>query len=103
MKKKSSIASHMLETGHKIMFEETKVLAKTSQYYARLHRESIKIHKHENNFNKKEESLKLNKTWFPALRNRKIGNQSGIAIRAQAGQPPMRHREEIAAGRSQAL
>jgi hypothetical protein len=61
------------------MFEETKILAKTSHYYARLHRESIEIHKHENNFNKKEESLKLNKTWFPALRNRKIGNQSGIA------------------------
>ena len=46
------------------MFEDTKVLAKTSHYYARLHRESIEIHKHENNFNKKEESLKLNKTLF---------------------------------------
>ena len=77
------------------MFEETKVLIKTSHYYARLYRELIEIHKHDN-FNKEEESLKLNKTWFPALRNRKIGNQSGIAkvrtstIRAQAGQPPMR-------------
>ena len=46
----------MLEIGHKIMFEETKVLVKTSHYYARLHGESIEIHKHENNFNKKEES-----------------------------------------------
>ena len=71
---KSSIASHMLETGHKIMFEKTKVLAKTSHYYAKLRRKSIEIHKLENNFNKREESLKLNKTWFPALRNRKIGN-----------------------------
>jgi hypothetical protein len=31
------------------------------------------------NFNKKEGSLKQNKTWFPALKNRKIGNQLGIA------------------------
>jgi hypothetical protein len=58
---------------------KTELLAKTSHYYATLHRESIEIHKHENNFNKKEESLKLKKTWFPALRNRKVGNQSDIA------------------------
>ena len=50
---KSSKASHMLETGLTIMFQETNVLAKTSQYYARLHRKSIEIHKHENNFNNK--------------------------------------------------
>jgi len=40
-----------------IMFEQTKVLSKTSQYYTRLHRESIEMHKHENNFYKKGESL----------------------------------------------
>ena len=38
----------MLETGHKIVFEKTKVLARTSHYYVRLHRKSIEIHKHEN-------------------------------------------------------
>jgi hypothetical protein len=38
----------MWETGHKIMFKETKVLTKTSRYYARLHKEWIEIHKHEN-------------------------------------------------------
>ena len=70
--KKSSIALHMLETGHKIMFEETKALTKTSHYYGRLHRESIEIHKHENNFNKKERSLELNKIWFLAFKKRKI-------------------------------
>ena len=49
----------MLDTGHKIMFEETKVLTRTSHYHARLGSESIKIHKHKYNFSKKEESLKL--------------------------------------------
>jgi hypothetical protein len=51
-----------LETGHKIIFEETKVITITSHYYARLHWELIEIHKQENNFNKKEERLKLTKT-----------------------------------------
>jgi hypothetical protein len=79
------------------MFEETKVHAKTSHHYARLHRESIEIHKHENDFNEKEENLKLNKTWFPALKNRKINkricNQTGIAkCRTTANETPGRHR-----------
>jgi hypothetical protein len=90
-----------LETGPKITFEDTKVLAKTSHYYARLHREPIEIHKQENNFNKKEESLKLNKTWFPAFRNRKIGNQSGIAEgRISTNQIPGRDNLQLDAGKT---
>jgi hypothetical protein len=70
-------------------------LTRTSHYYARLHRESIEIHKHEHNFNKKEESKKLNKTWFPALKNRKtnkaICNQSDTAkCRTTTNQHPGR-------------
>jgi hypothetical protein len=86
--------------------KKTKVLANTLHYYARLHRESIEIHKHQNNFNKKEESLKLNKTWFPAIRNRKITKetcmQSGVSNcrtstnqsqgRATANETPGRYR-----------
>ena len=34
-----------------------------------LQREAIEIHKHQHSFNKKEESLKLNKAWLPALEN----------------------------------
>ena len=94
------------------MFEDTKVLARTSHCYARLHRELIEIHEHKNNFNKKEESLIFNKTWFPALRNRKINkgtcNQLGIAkcrmpIRTHGGQSPMRCQDSIAAVTSQTL
>ena len=40
----------------------------TSNHYVRLHRETIEIHKHQQSFNKKEESLKLNKAWLPALK-----------------------------------
>ena len=72
----------------------------SSHYYARLYIESIEIHKHENNFNKKEESLKLNKMWFLALRNRKIGNQLGIAKgRISTNQSPGRKTANESLGR----
>ena len=48
---------------------QTEILDNTSNHYVRLHREVTEIHKHQQNFNKKEESLKLNKTWLPALKN----------------------------------
>ena len=57
------------KTGHEILFQNTEVLDNTSNNYVRLHREAIEIHKHQQNFNKKEESVKLNKTWLPALKN----------------------------------
>ena len=67
---KSAVAEHALEqTGHEILFQNTEILDNTSNHYVRLHREAIEIHKHQKNFNKKEESLKLNKTWLPALKN----------------------------------
>jgi hypothetical protein len=90
------------------MFEEKKVLAETSHYYTTLHRESIEIHKHKNNLNTKEGSLKLNKTSFPALRNRKINtatcNQSGIAkCRTTTNQNPGRRTANETPGRHQTL
>ena len=48
---------------------KTEVLDNTSKHYVRLHREAIEIHKHQQSFNKNEESLKLNKAWLPALKN----------------------------------
>ena len=70
---KSAVAEHTLtKTDHRIKFEDTQVLATTSSYHARLYREAIEIHKHNNNFNKTEEAVKINKTWIPILRNTKI-------------------------------
>ena len=50
---KSAVALNHLEIGHKIKFEETRVLSKTPHYFPGIHREAIEIFKPTNNFNKK--------------------------------------------------
>ena len=68
---KSAVAEHaILNDNHHILFDETKILSTTKSYYARLNREAIEIFKHKRNFNKKEEGLRINKTWIPALQNK---------------------------------
>ena len=57
------------------MFDSIQVLANTKHYYSRLHREAIEIFKHKNSFNKKEESMKINKIWAPVLYNTKCKKQ----------------------------
>ncbi|KAJ4438860.1 hypothetical protein ANN_14813 [Periplaneta americana] len=70
---KSAVAEHAyLEGEHNIRFEDTNTLSDTPHLYARLHREAIEIYKHKNNFNRKEEGLKVNKAWYPALRKTNI-------------------------------
>ena len=67
---KSAVAEHALkQAGHEILFQNTEVLDNTSNHYVRLHREAIEIHKYQQNFNKKEEGLKLNMAWLPILKN----------------------------------
>lgn len=69
---KSAVAEHTLNnTNHAIEFDKTQVLCTTTAYYPRLYREAIEIHKHPTNFNKSEESLKINRTWVPVLKNTK--------------------------------
>ncbi|KAJ7335676.1 hypothetical protein JRQ81_013617, partial [Phrynocephalus forsythii] len=63
---KSAGAEHTLkQTGYEILFQDTEVLDNTTNHYTvvcvRLHREAIEIHKHKHSFNKKEESLQINK------------------------------------------
>ena len=79
-------------TGHKIKFEETRILSKTPHYFPRIHREAIEIFKHTNNFNKKEKSLKVNKTWLAALPNLKIQNSSSHLERENSDRPTTGHR-----------
>uniref|UniRef100_H9G6B1 Phenylethanolamine N-methyltransferase n=1 Tax=Anolis carolinensis TaxID=28377 RepID=H9G6B1_ANOCA len=51
----------------------------SNNYHVRRHREAIEIHKHVDNFNRKEETTKMNKIWLSVLKNSKIkivdGNQ----------------------------
>jgi hypothetical protein len=69
---KSALAEHTLsDDNHIIHFSDTQILSTNTPYYARLHRESIEIHKHKNNFNK-DDSYRLNKTWYPVLRDKII-------------------------------
>lgn len=74
---RSAVAEHVLaESSHSINYNETTVLSTTTHYYTRLHREAIEIHKHPNNFNKKEEGLRINKIWYPALKKTERKNPS---------------------------
>ncbi|KAJ7316438.1 hypothetical protein JRQ81_002600 [Phrynocephalus forsythii] len=66
---KSAVAEHTLkQMGHEILFQDTEVLVNTTNHYVRLHREANEINKHKQSFNKKEESLKINKAWLPVLK-----------------------------------
>ena len=56
---------------HANQFEDTEILSTTNHYHARLQREAIQIFKHPNNFNRREDGLKINSNWYPALQNTK--------------------------------
>ncbi|XP_062837651.1 uncharacterized protein LOC134299269 [Anolis carolinensis] len=89
---KSAIAEHLMnQPGHRILFENTKMLDHSNNYHVRLHREAIEIHKHVDNFNRKEETMKMNKIWLPVLQNSKIktvdGNQHNEDLTEQRMPP----------------
>ncbi|XP_043263261.1 uncharacterized protein LOC122403673 [Colletes gigas] len=42
---KSAVAEHQIETGHKILFQDVKVLAKEKAYFPREYREAVEIRK----------------------------------------------------------
>nr|XP_012149152.1 PREDICTED: uncharacterized protein LOC105663622 [Megachile rotundata] len=65
----SAVVEHQITTGHKILFDKTEVLAKTSAYIPRKHREAIEIRKHPNNINR-ETGYHINPIWhtlFPVF------------------------------------
>lgn len=69
---KSAVAEHtLLQKDHEIKFEDSKVLARIKNYYPRMYREAIEIHKHVNNLNRTEETMKINKICLPVLRKAK--------------------------------
>ncbi|XP_012148609.2 uncharacterized protein LOC105663559 [Megachile rotundata] len=65
----SAVAEHQITTRHEILFDKTEVLAKTSAYLPRKHREAIEIRKHPNNINR-ETGYHINPIWhtlFPVF------------------------------------
>ncbi|XP_030762746.1 uncharacterized protein LOC115887456 [Sitophilus oryzae] len=95
---KSAVAEHALRDGdHKIQFEDTQVIATTSGYHPRLVREAVEIHKHPNNFNRKEETFYLNRIWHPAISRTKVAAQRSRPVPEelppeQAMPPPPTHK-----------
>ncbi|KAJ4441105.1 hypothetical protein ANN_10955 [Periplaneta americana] len=64
---KSAVAAHAYQEGdHNIRFKDTDILSTTTHFFP-IYREAIEIHKHNNNFNRKEEGVKLDKCWYPVL------------------------------------
>lgn len=68
---KSAVAEHAALEGHTIQYDNTEVLSTALHYYPRLQREAIEIFKHPNNFNKKEETQRVNRIWIPVLKKTK--------------------------------
>ena len=58
----SALAEHRQQTGHDILFDQTKILARESHYYPRKIREAIEILKHPANLNR-DSGWQLHHTW----------------------------------------
>jgi hypothetical protein len=61
---KSAAAEHCIETGHKIIFYETTVPARTSGYMEHLVKEAIEIQLHSTSFNR-DNGYMLSRAWYP--------------------------------------
>ncbi|KAK9874835.1 hypothetical protein WA026_005651 [Henosepilachna vigintioctopunctata] len=71
---KSAVAEHAYNNlEHNIKYDDAEVLSTDRNYHARLQREAIEIHKHRNNFNRKEETMRIRNIWHPALKRKLIG------------------------------
>lgn len=63
----SSLAQHILETGHKIDFDNTKTLARSKCLKTRIVREAMEIEIRPFSMNKRDDSLRLANAWKPIL------------------------------------
>ncbi|KAJ4426275.1 hypothetical protein ANN_27087 [Periplaneta americana] len=63
---KSAVAQHSIEKEHKILFDHTKVINKSSHHWDRTIKEAIEIKLEKNNFNR-DRGLQLSQAWTPAL------------------------------------
>ena len=68
----SSLAQHVINTGHNIDFENTKTLHRCENYSKRIIREAIEIEKRPNNLNSRDDSQRLPHTWKHMLENCRI-------------------------------
>ncbi|XP_023311228.1 uncharacterized protein LOC111691923 [Anoplophora glabripennis] len=68
----SSLAQHAKNTGHKINFEETRIIANIEHKTKRIIREAIEIEKHTKNLNTRDDTQRLPIAWKPILANKII-------------------------------
>lgn len=105
---RSAVAEHALSgKEHDILFDNTEILSTTNHYHARLQREAIEIFKHPNNFNRKEEGVKISSVWHPVLRNtktkpysNKIPSATPISVDAQSQASPRSDSQSEASARN---
>lgn len=108
---RSAVAEHALSgKEHDILFDNTEILSTTNHYHARLQREAIEIFKHPNNFNRKEEGVKISSVWHPVLRNtktkpysNKIPSATPISVDAQSQASPRSDSQSEASARNHPL
>ncbi|KAJ4443844.1 hypothetical protein ANN_05631 [Periplaneta americana] len=63
---RSAVTQHSIEKEHKILFDHTKVINKSSHYWERTIKDAIEIKLEKNNFNR-DSGLQLSQAWTPAL------------------------------------
>ena len=72
---KSALVEHLLTNYNNVVkFKEMKILSSTLDCPTRLYWQVIKLYNHNNSLNMKEESLRLSKPWYPALRCSRIAS-----------------------------
>jgi hypothetical protein len=65
-KDKSAVAEHCVDSGHRILFHDTSVLATKTRYMDCIVREAIEIELHPNNINR-DVRFCLSKSWKPLI------------------------------------
>lgn len=68
----SSLAQHVIETGHAIDFENTRTVMRSTHLRTRTVREAIEIDRRPNSMNKRDDAQRLPMIWRPLLRNRDL-------------------------------
>ncbi|XP_046405046.1 uncharacterized protein LOC124170367 [Ischnura elegans] len=82
---KSVVAEHSLENGHRINFQDTKLICQAKNYWARVVKEAVEIRLEGKNMNR-DSGFHLSYAWKPALKNLK-GERTRIGPTVDQSEP----------------